>query len=50
MNVLDHSRRSRVDESLRYVATWNAAFLPSNDLGEAIASVFEKRPPQFKGE
>ncbi|GEE03054.1 enoyl-CoA hydratase [Gordonia spumicola] len=50
MNVLDHSRRARVDESLRYVATWNAAFLPSNDLGEAIASVFEKRPPQFKGE
>jgi len=50
MEVLDHSRTARVDDSLRFVAAWNAAFLPSNDLTEAISSVFEKRPPQFKGE
>ena len=50
MNVLDHSRAARVDDSLRYVAAWNAAFLPSNDLTEAITAVFEKRAPQFKGE
>ena len=50
MDVLDHSRSARVDDSLRYVAAWNAAFLPSNDLTEAISSVFEKRSPQFKGE
>ncbi|MCF8587757.1 crotonase/enoyl-CoA hydratase family protein [Gordonia sp. HY285] len=50
MDVLDHSRSAAVDDSLRYVAAWNAAFLPSNDLTEAITSVFEKRPPQFKGE
>ena len=27
--VLDHSRRATVEDSLRYVAAWNAAFLPS---------------------
>ncbi|MFT4088340.1 MAG: crotonase/enoyl-CoA hydratase family protein [Gordonia sp. (in: high G+C Gram-positive bacteria)] len=48
--VLDHGRSNQVDDSLRYVAAWNAAFLPSNDLTEAISSVFEKRTPQFKGE
>ncbi|GGG20535.1 putative enoyl-CoA hydratase/isomerase [Rhodococcoides trifolii] len=48
-DVLDHSRSAAVDDSLRYVAAWNAAFLPSEDLQEAIASVFEKRPPQFRG-
>ncbi|MBM7368924.1 crotonase/enoyl-CoA hydratase family protein [Gordonia hydrophobica] len=50
MDVLDHSRSARVDDSLRYVAAWNAAFLPSNDLTEAVTAVFEKRTPQFKGE
>jgi enoyl-CoA hydratase len=48
--VLDHSRSARVDDSLRYVAAWNAAFLPSKDLTEAITAVFEKRDPRFTGE
>ncbi|OZD04888.1 enoyl-CoA hydratase [Rhodococcus sp. 06-235-1A] len=47
--VLDHSRSSGVDDSLRYVAAWNAAFLASHDLTEAVTSVFEKRPAQFTG-
>ncbi|MGO3326111.1 crotonase/enoyl-CoA hydratase family protein [Gordonia sp. (in: high G+C Gram-positive bacteria)] len=49
-DVLDHSRSATVDDSLRYVAAWNAAFLPSSDISEAIAAVFEKRYPQFTGE
>ena len=49
-DVLDHSRSAQVNDSLRYVAAWNAAFLPSNDLTEAISAVFEKREPEFKGE
>ncbi|MGW0040686.1 crotonase/enoyl-CoA hydratase family protein [Rhodococcus sp. NPDC003348] len=48
-DVLDHSRSSEVDDSLRYVAAWNAAFLPSEDIGEAMAAVFQKRAPEFKG-
>ncbi|OAK55938.1 crotonase/enoyl-CoA hydratase family protein [Rhodococcoides kyotonense] len=47
--VLDHSRSAAVDDSLRYVAAWNAAFLASNDLTEAITAVFEKRPAKFTG-
>ena len=48
-DVLDHSRRPEVDDSLRYVAAWNSAFLPSEDIGEAMAAVFAKRAPEFKG-
>ena len=39
-----------VDEALDYVALWNAAFLHSNDLGEAMASYVERRTPEFRGE
>ena len=38
-----------IDEALDYVALWNAAFLHSNDLGEAMASFVEKRNPKFEG-
>lgn len=48
-SVLDHSRTADVSDSLRFVAAWNAAFLPSEDIGEAVAAIFEKRPPSFKG-
>ncbi|MCX5043202.1 crotonase/enoyl-CoA hydratase family protein [Aldersonia sp. NBC_00410] len=49
-DVLARERAGIVADGLRYVAAWNAAFLPSNDLTEAISSVFEKRPAEFKGE
>ncbi|MEN8234851.1 MAG: crotonase/enoyl-CoA hydratase family protein [Actinomycetota bacterium] len=39
-----------VDDGLDYVALWNAAFLHSNDLGEAMASFIERRDPEFKGQ
>lgn len=49
-DVLDQQRTSAVSENLRYVAAWNAAFLPSKDLTEGISATFAKRPPQFTGE
>jgi enoyl-CoA hydratase len=47
--VLNERIGRSVDEGLRYVAVWNAAFLQSLDLQEAIAAFFERRPPRFEG-
>ena len=49
-DVLDQQRISTVSESLRYVAAWNAAFLPSKDLTEGITAAMAKRRPEFHGE
>ncbi|KRC54147.1 MULTISPECIES: crotonase/enoyl-CoA hydratase family protein [unclassified Nocardioides] len=48
-DVLDAERGPRVEAGLRYTAVWNAAFLLSNDLDEAITSFVERRPPEFTG-
>lgn len=47
--VLRHSEEARLHEGLRYVAAWNAAFLASEDLAEAISAHMAKRTPEFKG-
>jgi len=49
-DVLDEQRVDDVAASLRYVAAWNSAFLPSRDLKEAMTAMFEKRPGNFTGE
>jgi enoyl-CoA hydratase len=48
-DVLGHRRERDVAESLRYVGAWNAAFLPSEDLGEAVQAFVERRAPKFNG-
>jgi len=49
-HVLGASRRRAVDAELDYVALWNAAFLHSDDLGEAMRSFMERRKPAFRGQ
>ena len=47
--VLNDRSEREARESLKYVALYNAAFLPSEDLREALASFMEKRAPKFEG-
>ncbi len=47
--ILNADRAERIRAGLRYVAAWNAAFLPSDDLGEALGAFVERRPPRFQG-
>jgi enoyl-CoA hydratase len=48
-DVLDFGAGRSVAEGLAYVAAHNAAFLASEDLGEALAAFMEKRAPRFQG-
>lgn len=39
-----------VEEALEYVALWNASFLHSDDLREAMMAYLESRDPEYRGE
>jgi enoyl-CoA hydratase len=47
--VLNDRSEREARESLKYVALYNAAFLPSDDLREALSAWMEKREPKFEG-
>jgi enoyl-CoA hydratase len=49
-HVLGFASRREIDANLDYVALWNSAFLHSDDLGEAMRSFLERRPPKFTGQ
>ena len=47
--VINASRKHKIQQDLDTVALWNAAFLYSDDLAEAISAFVEKRPPDYQG-
>ncbi len=47
--VLRACENLSVADGLDYVATWNAGFLQSDDLVEAMTAFMAKRSPQFEG-
>jgi len=47
--VLNAGSEAEAQRSLDHVATWNAAFLPSEDLAEAMMAFAARRPPSFRG-
>jgi len=47
--VLGAGETRAVADRLDYVALWNAAFLHSNDLAEAMMAFVERRPAHFEG-
>jgi enoyl-CoA hydratase len=47
--VLAYGDDKSVADGQRFVSVWNAAFLASNDLFEAISAFAERRAPRFDG-
>ncbi|MFF5010220.1 crotonase/enoyl-CoA hydratase family protein [Streptomyces phaeochromogenes] len=47
--ILNEGREDRIATGLRHVAAWNAAFLPSEDLAEAMNAFIERRPGRYGG-
>ena len=47
--VLRAGKNMSIEDALDYMAVWNAGFLTSNDLQEAVTAYMQKRPPEYDG-
>ncbi len=47
-HILQYTRDHSVQESLDYMATFNAAFMIGDDLSESFKAHVEKRTPVYK--
>ncbi|MCL4126294.1 UNVERIFIED_CONTAM: hypothetical protein GTU68_054506 [Idotea baltica] len=47
--IIQYTRDHSVEESLRYMGTFNAAFLLTNDLTECFRAQMTKTEPKFEG-
>ena len=47
--ILKYTRDHTVEDSLNYVATYNAAYLSTKDIQEAFTAKLEKRDPDYLG-
>ena len=48
--VMNQAIAAQTDQGLEYVATWNTAYLMSQDLGRAVQGFMTKKKPEFTGE
>ena len=48
--MLNEPREDAIRAGLRRVSAWNAAFLPSDDLTEAVMAFMQRRPATFTGQ
>jgi len=46
--TLNYAEEHSIEDGLFQVALWNTAFLRSDDVGEAVMSFMQKRPPKFR--
>ena len=46
--IINYSRDHRVSDALDYVATWNAAMLPSSDIAEAMQAKMQSRAAKYQ--
>ncbi len=47
-HVLEFGEGASIAEANRFVAVWNAAFLASGDLVEAMTAFAQRRPPKYQ--
>ena len=46
--MMNYTRDHTVDEALDYMGVWNAAYIHTQDLPEAMTATREKRAPKFR--